>query len=60
MIELKHLDFAYEKNHPILTDLSAKFGEAGSNVLVLGALVRGAAIHPPHDSSFTLLGSLLN
>jgi len=33
MIELKHLDFAYEKNHPILTDLSAKFGEAGSNVV---------------------------
>lgn len=33
MIELKHVDFSYEKNHPILKDISAKFGENGSKVV---------------------------
>ncbi len=33
MIELEHVDFSYEKNHPILKDISAKFGENGSKVV---------------------------
>ena len=36
MIEFQHVSFAYEKNHPVLNDLSFKIGE-GESVGLIGA-----------------------